>query len=142
MSPPPDLRWLQRFEHFRQALARLSAAQQLAAQRPLSELEQQGLIQAFEFTHELAWKTLKDFLVSRGSTKPLYGSKDATREAFAQGLLPRIEVWMDMITARNATSHTYSQKGADQIAAAILTEFVACFTALEAKLRTHENDPP
>jgi hypothetical protein len=59
----------------------------LAKQRRLSDLEQQGLIQAFEFTHELAWNTLKDFLESRGAG-PLYGSKDATREGFAKGLNP------------------------------------------------------
>ena len=85
MSQNPDIRWRQRFQSFRKALTQLKAAADLAKQRKLSELEQQGLIQAFEFTHELAWNTLKDFLESRGAAN-LYGSKDATREAFARGI--------------------------------------------------------
>ncbi len=86
MVSTPDIRWKQRFQSFGKAFGQLSAAASLAQQRKLSELEQQGLIQAFEFTHELAWNTLKDFLESRGATE-LYGSRDATREAFKQGLL-------------------------------------------------------
>ena len=58
----PDIRWIQRFDNFKRAFARLSDACALAEQRDLSDLERQGLIQAFEFTHELAWNTLKDFL--------------------------------------------------------------------------------
>ena len=61
-----DIRWRQRSSNYRRALARLGEAVELSGQRPLSDLECQGLIQAFEFTHELSWKTLKDFLASRG----------------------------------------------------------------------------
>src|SRR5256885_16748890 len=94
-----DIRWIQRFNHFNKALSQLSEAAALAKERPLSKLEQQGLIQAFEFTHELAWNTLKDFLESRGTTD-LYGSRDATREAFAKGLIDDGEAWMAMIQSR------------------------------------------
>jgi len=86
MTQNPDVRWRQRFQSFRKALTQLRAAGELAKQRRLSDLEQQGLIQAFEFTHELAWNTLKDFLESRGAAN-LYASKDATREAFSKGLI-------------------------------------------------------
>lgn len=81
-----DIRWIQRFTHFVKTLQQLREAVTLAQQRPLSKLEEQGMIQAFEFTHELAWKTLKDFLESRG-VQNLYGSKDSTREAFKAGLI-------------------------------------------------------
>src|SRR5256885_12394935 len=94
-----DIRWIQRFNHFNKALSQLSEAAALAKERPLSKLEQQGLIQAFEFTHELAWNTLKDFLESHGVMN-LYGSKDATREAFAKGLIAEGEVCMDMVQSR------------------------------------------
>ena len=57
-----DIRWQQRFQNYQKALAQLQNAVTLARERPLSLLEKQGLIQAFEYTHELAWKTLKDFL--------------------------------------------------------------------------------
>ena len=109
MPPTPDIRWRQRFQSFRKAFAQLFAAADLAKQRKLSELEQQGLIQAFEFTHELAWNTLKDFLESRGATN-LYGSKDATRETFARGLIGNGDEWMAMIQGRNRSSHTYIRK--------------------------------
>ena len=62
-----DVRWLQRLENYERALATLQRALTLAASHPLSELEQQGLIQAFEFTHELSWLLLKDFLVDQAS---------------------------------------------------------------------------
>jgi nucleotidyltransferase substrate binding protein (TIGR01987 family) len=120
-----DIRWRQRFDNFKRACARLSAAATLAKERKLSELEQQGLIQAFEFTHELAWNTLKDFLESRGATGKIYGSKDATREAFAAGLVAQGETWMKMIEHRNATTHTYDEKIAAEIVEAILQRYVA-----------------
>jgi len=101
-----DIRWIQRFQNFKRAFARLAEAAALAKQRELSELEEQGLIQAFEFTHELAWNVLKDYLEAQGFVD-LIGSKNATREAFKNGLLEDGKVWMDMIEARNLTSHTY-----------------------------------
>ena len=95
----------------------------MASQRELSDLEQQGLIKAFEFTHELAWNTIKDFLESRG-TLNLYGSRDATREGFAKGLIEDGETWMEMIQSRNRTSHTYNKDTANEIAEAILSHYV------------------
>ena len=73
-----DIRWIQRFNHFNRAFAQLKEAVELAQQRPLSKLEEQGLIQAFEFTHELAWNTLKDFLDNRGA-KSLWLKRRHTR---------------------------------------------------------------
>lgn len=96
MAKIPDVRWRQRCQSFRQAFRQWAAAAELAKQRKLSELEQQGLIRAFEFTHELAWNTLQDFLESRGATA-IYGSKEATREAFAKGLIANGDEWMAMI---------------------------------------------
>jgi nucleotidyltransferase substrate binding protein (TIGR01987 family) len=138
MTANPDIRWRQRFQSFGLAFAQLTSAADLAAQRKLTDLEQQGLIQAFEFTHELAWKTLKDFLEAHGVTTPLYGSKDATREAFAQSLITEGDEWMAMIAARNATSHTYNQRTADEIATAILTSFVPRFVQFQAKFHQLE----
>ncbi len=128
-----DVRWIQRFNHLNQALAQLRDAVTLAQQRPLSKLEEQGLIQAFEFTHELAWNTLKDFLEDRG-VQNLYGSRDATREAFKAGLIENGEGWMEMIKDRNLTSHTYDEKTAAQIVSAIRSAYYAEFEALVIKL--------
>jgi nucleotidyltransferase substrate binding protein (TIGR01987 family) len=129
-----DIRWKQRFGHFNQAFAQLQAAVELSRERPLSNLENQGLIQAFEFTHELAWNTLKDFLEDRGVSS-LYGSRDATREAFKRGLIENGEAWMNMIQSRNLTSHTYDETTAAEIVNAILNSYFMEFVALQRKLR-------
>ena len=128
-----DIRWVQRFDNFKRAFARLADAAAQAKERKLSELEEQGLIQAFEYTHELAWNTLKDFLEARGTVVKIYGSRDATREAFAADLIENGEAWMKMIEHRNESSHTYNQKIADAIAEAILTRYVAEFEGFQRR---------
>ena len=128
-----DIRWIQRFNHYDKAFAQLKEAVELAQQRQLSKLEEQGLIQAFEFTHELAWNTLKDFLESRG-VRGLYGSKDTTREAFKSGLIENGEVWMDMINSRNLTSHTYDEATAAKIVSAIIHKYFVEFEAFQTRL--------
>jgi nucleotidyltransferase substrate binding protein (TIGR01987 family) len=128
-----DVRWIQRLSNYSKALARLSAALKLAKERPLTDLEKQGLIQAFEFTHELAWKTLKDLLEHRGNTE-IYGSRDAARQAFQLGLIENGQIWMDMIKSRNETSHTYDEDTANQICSAITGYYFPEFTHLEQQL--------
>ena len=128
-----DVRWVQRFDNYTRALAQLRRAARLAGERSLSELEQQGLIQAFEFTHELAWNTLKDFLEENGVTE-LYGSVKATRAAFARGLIENGEVWMEMIKSRNLSVHAYDAATADRIAVDILSHYVLEFGRLEQRL--------
>jgi len=129
-----DIRWIQRFDNYQRALQTLSRAVALSAERPLSELEQQGLIQGFEFTHELAWNLLKDFLEAQGIAG-LIGSRDAIRTAFKNGLLADGETWMEMIKARNLSSHTYQQDLAQRIANDILTRFYPAFVALEQTMQ-------
>jgi nucleotidyltransferase substrate binding protein (TIGR01987 family) len=128
-----DIRWIQRFNHFNKAFSQLKEGVELAQQRPLSKLEEQGLIQAFEYTHELSWNTLKDFLESRGA-RDLYGSKDVTREAFKRGLIENGETWMDMIENRNLSAHTYNEALASQIISAILSVYFTEFESLKIKL--------
>ncbi len=128
-----DIRWIHRFNHFVKALSQLKEAVTLAQQRPLSKLEEQGLIQAFEYTHELAWNTLKDFLDGRGVLN-LYGSKDVTRTAFKAELIKNGQAWMDMIQSRNLTSHTYDEATAAQIVSAIRNAYFAEFVALRTIL--------
>lgn len=114
-----DIRWMQRFQNFTKAVHRL----QDYVQKPnLNELEEQGLIQAFEYTHELAWNTIKDFLEFHGN-KELYGSRDATREAFELGLIQDGDVWMSMIVSRKQTSHTYNEETAREIVNSIRNHY-------------------
>lgn len=121
-----DIRWIQRFSNYKKALVVLRDAVALHKQRELSRLEKQGLIQAFEFTHELAWKTIKDFLVSRG-TASIFGSKDATREAFKLELIEDGDVWMQMISSRNLSSHTYDETTANEIVKQIVEAYAPAF---------------
>ncbi len=117
-----DIRWKQRFNNFILAYREFDEAIELANSKELSKLENQGLIQSFEYTHELAWNVLKDYLVEQGLTN-LIGSKDATREAFKQGLIEDGEIWMDMIKSRNLTSHTYDKELANEIILKIVENY-------------------
>ena len=124
-----DIRWLQRFDNFQRALLVLERGVRLARERELSELEQQGLIQGFEFTHELAWNLLKDYLTHQGIAA-VVGSRDATRLGFQNGLISDGEIWMAMIRSRNQSSHTYNLEQAQAIARDVITRFYPAFSAL------------
>jgi len=134
-----DIRWIQRFSNYKKALGVLRDAVALHSQRELSRLEKQGLIQAFEFTHELAWKTIKDFLVSRG-TVSIFGSKDATREAFKLELIEDGDVWMQMISSRNLSSHTYDETTANEIVKQIVGAYAPAFENMLKRFSALEND--
>ena len=121
-----DIRWQQRLAHYSKALEQLGNAITTSRQRPLSELEKQGLIQAFEFTHELAWNVMKDYFAWQGNPG-ITGSRDAAREAFQKGLVEDGEGWMEMIKSRNQTAHTYQQKVADEIAGKIIEHYFPLF---------------
>lgn len=124
-----DIRWKHRLDNYHKALQTLTEAVHLSQQRPLSQLEKQGLIQGFEFTHELAWKMLKDYLENKGISG-LIGSKDATRMAFQNNLITDGQAWMDMIKSRNLTSHTYNQDIAETIEHDTLKRFYPAFLEL------------
>jgi nucleotidyltransferase substrate binding protein (TIGR01987 family) len=127
-----DIRWVQRFNSFSKAFLQLENAVSLSKERPLSKLEEQGVIQAFEYTHELAWKTIKDFLEGKGNNL-IYGSKDATRAAFKLGLIENGDVWMDMVKSRNQTSHTYNEENAVEIVTDIINNYFKTFIQLHQK---------
>jgi nucleotidyltransferase substrate binding protein (TIGR01987 family) len=124
-----DVRWKQRLANYKKAFGRLDDAVLLSRQRDLSDLERQGLIQAFEFTHELAWNLMKDWFDYQGNFQ-ISGSRDATREAFRMGLIQDGEAWMEMIGSRNQSSHTYNLETAAEIARAIDARYWAAFRDL------------
>ena len=138
-----DVRWKQRFDNYQKAFRTLVAAVTLARSRVLSDLEAQGMIHGFEFTHELAWCVLKDYLENKGFTE-IIGSRDATRLAFKNGLIEDGEVWMDMIKARNQTSHTYNESIADQITSDIVGRFYPAFEKMAKRFSgfSEEEDLP
>lgn len=103
-----DIRWKQRFTNYEKALRQLSEAVENFGSDPL-DIIKEGIIQRFEFTHELAWKVMKDYLEYEGFQN-INGSRSATREAFNRDLIKEGEVWMDMIESRYKTVHTYERE--------------------------------
>lgn len=131
MNKPEDIRWKQRFTNFSKALMQLERF--IEKGDALNELEEQGLIQAFEYNYELAWNLLKDYYEYQGITN-IQGSRDAFRIAFQNGLIQDGEEWMQMIQSRARTSHTYNQETADEIALAIRMEYYPQFKQLHESM--------
>lgn len=130
-----DIRWEQRLSNYRKALTKLSQSvayiqkmNQLNAELDvvLDEMIKEGLIQRFEYTHELAWNLIKDYAVFQGNST-IGGSRDATREAFQLQIIEDGKIWMDMIGSRNKTSHTYNEDTAEEIYTKILREYYPVF---------------
>lgn len=134
-----DIRWQQRFTNFKKALIQLQDAVALHEQRALTQLEKQGVIQAFEFTHELAWNVLKDYLHDQGNQN-IKGSKDATREAFKVELIVNGEQWMAMIQSRNISSYTYHERTAEQLVSVIINDYFPLFVALKNEMEKYIHD--
>jgi|AntAceMinimDraft_1070359.scaffolds.fasta_scaffold56022_2 nucleotidyltransferase substrate binding protein (TIGR01987 family) len=104
-----ELRWVQRFSNFRKPLSQLTNAVSLYDDSAPNIIKE-GVLQRFEFTHELAWKVMKDYLVHEGHQN-ITGSRSASRQAFAVGLIEGDgQVWMNMIESRNRTVHTYEER--------------------------------
>ncbi|MDP2570789.1 nucleotidyltransferase substrate binding protein [Vibrio penaeicida] len=125
-----DIRWIQRLQNWNRALTQLNKFMQRDS---LNELEEQGLIQSFEYNHELAWKTQKDYLEDQGYDE-LYGSKNVARKAFEVGLINSGDVWLNMIKSRNLSSHTYNQDVTQEIINAITDDYFEHFCDLNQKL--------
>ncbi len=107
-----DLRWQQRFQNYKKALSQLlSALAEYDEHAPA--IIKDGVLQRFEFTHELAWKVLKDYLEYEGH-QGITGSRSASRLAFSLGLVEDGQVWMDMLESRNRTVHTYDERVLEQ----------------------------
>ena len=131
-----EYRWLQRLQNFSKAWTLLKEAIELSHLRELSELEDQGLIQRFEFSHELAWNVLKDYFEYQGTTT-ITGSRDAIREAFQVGIITDGEGWMDMIKSRNQSTHTYNEEIANEVKHRIIYQYYALFDDFDKKMKQH-----
>lgn len=128
-----DIRWIQRFHNYERALSQFNAAIALFKERPLSNLERQGMIQAFEFTHELAWKTLQDYLRYQGIVD-VVGSRDVFRKALEVGLIHEGEKWFESIQSRNLTSHVYDQDVVNDLIQVIVGEYDKLLNSLHHTL--------
>jgi nucleotidyltransferase substrate binding protein (TIGR01987 family) len=127
-----DLRWRQRLESLGRALGQLEAALAALDADPANEVIGMAVIKAYEFSFELGWKTLKDLLAYEGIDAPL--PRQVIREAFAAGLLPDGQVWIDMLEQRNLMAHTYDVTRAQRALALIRGTFAPALRALAQEL--------
>jgi len=102
-----DIRWRQRFQNLEKAYHQLKAG---VDQKSFTDLEKEGIVQRFEYTFELVWKTLKDYLESQDVIAEF--PRDIFKQAFHYNLIDDGEIWMDMLEKRNLLSHTYNEKNA------------------------------
>ena len=140
MTDNQDVRWLQRFGNYGKALRQLGHAVALRRQRPLSDLERQGLIQSFEYTYELGWNTLKDYLEYQGIAD-IVGARDTIRQAFRRELIGDGERWMAMLADRNLTAHTYHEETATEIEQKVCDHYYDVLLALQEKMAALEARP-
>ena len=129
-----DVRWKQRFANYNKALNQLSEGITNNGVNPASIIKE-GIIQRFKFTHELAWKVMKDYLEYKGYQN-VSGSRTATREAFNKGLLTRGQVWMDMIESRNNTVHTYNENILEDEFKNIVNNYFQVFIEFQTKMNS------
>ena len=125
MDNTQDIRWKQRYAHFQKAFRLLE--QTVAIAHP-SDAERAGLIQFFEMTFELAWKMLKDYLESEGFT--VISPRATLKQAFQAGLLDDGHVWLEALTDRNLTVHTYEESIALAVEQSIRTRYYPALLAL------------
>ncbi len=114
-----DIHWQQRFISYNKVFHQL---EKFIADENLNEMETQGLIKSFEYTYELAWKTLQDLLKDKGY-KDVTGPKPVIKQSFQDGYIADGEAWMRMHESRNLTSHTYDEETAGEIVEKIRSEY-------------------
>lgn len=126
----------EKFEKFKSAVARLSEAVADYEKNPLDSIRD-GVIQRFEFCTELAWKCTREYLEDEGFTE-LDSPKSVMRRAYAGGLIENDSDWIELLTARNKTSHIYDEATAEEIFGAVCRKYAAMFAALIEKLENNQ----
>ncbi len=114
-----EIRWKQRFENFEKAFLQLKEA--IDRYEHLDDLSKEGLIKRFEYTFELAWKTLKDYLESNGVVAKF--PREVLKQAFQAEIIDQGESWIDMLEKRNLLAHTYDEKNFKLALETILTSY-------------------
>ena len=136
----PTPRWLYRFDNYRRAFTLLREA--IEQDRPLNQLEKEGVIQRFEYTVELAWKCLKDYLESENVVLEQITPRAVIRPAFEAGIIKQGEAWQNALDARNRMSHTYDFNTFERVIADIRTSYLAAFEELYLFLLEKRIDTP
>jgi nucleotidyltransferase substrate binding protein (TIGR01987 family) len=132
-----DIRWEQRFANFKKALAKLTEVAGTGNIDDLSDLEKEGMIQRFEYTFELAWKTLQDLLEHKGY-QDIAGPNPVLEQSLKDGYITNEKQWRNMKKSRELTSHTYNSGTADDIAQHIASEYYTLLKSLEQRLEAEQ----
>lgn len=125
-----DIRWKQRFQNFERAYKLLYSALEGKSIGDFSDLEQEGIIQRFEYTYELAWKTMKDFLQEEGVIIDPLTPRTVIKEAFIANLIDDGQVWTDMMLHRNLLSHTYDDQTFNEVLKAVNSKYLPAISKL------------
>ncbi|MFN3819823.1 nucleotidyltransferase substrate binding protein [Blastomonas sp.] len=133
-TPADRPRWEYRFDNFHRAYLLLREAIEFSRERGLSQLEQEGTVQRFEYCWELAWKTIKDYLEFQGVVLDTVTPRAVLKAAFAANLIEDGEVWMTALNARNKMSHTYNLKMFEQVVKAIEARYLGLMGQLDETL--------
>ena len=134
MKDNVDIRWKKQFENYQKAFGQLKSAIEDNGVNPI-DIIKEGILQRFEFTHELAWKVMKDYFEFEG-IQNITVSRSATREAFNIGLIQKGQIWMDMIESRNKTVHTYNQDVLFVEFKKVIDDYFVLFEAFEEKMKS------
>ena len=129
-----DIRWKHRFQNFENAYFQFKNSVDEFGDSKES-LIKEGIIQRLEFTHELAWKVMKDFLSYEG-IQDIIGSRSATREAFNKELISNGDEWMNMLETRNLTVHIYQDSILDIEFDNIKIKYYPLFEEFYNKMKT------
>ncbi|GAE94797.1 nucleotidyltransferase [Gracilibacillus boraciitolerans JCM 21714] len=129
MDEMKDIRWKQRFENFEKSFKLL---EKYSKETISTELERAGIIQFFETTFELAWKVLKDYLEAEGY--PAKSPRESIKQAFQIDIIEDGHLWMEALSKRNLTTHTYDQELAEQLVIEIQNKFLPLLIKLYDKL--------
>jgi nucleotidyltransferase substrate binding protein (TIGR01987 family) len=132
-----DIRWQQRFQNFTHALTLLRSAMESKPLAQMSDLEQEGLIQRFEYTYELAWKVIKDYLEYRGVMMQEVTPRNVIKEAFAAKIVADGQMWIDIMLLRNRLSHTYDSKVFKEALNLLQEKYLGAFVGLHSLLNDH-----
>lgn len=135
MRPNPDILWKQRFQNFDRAFVLLRDALENGPDS-LNQLEKEGVIQRFEFSFELAWKTVKDYMEHDGFVFATITPRQVIKDAFAAKILKDGQSWIDMLDHRNLLSHTYNLSKFEEAVKAVHDRYLDAFDQLHEFLQT------
>lgn len=124
-----EIRWQQRFENFKNSINNLDETINCIKSEGINKIYTMALIQAFEISFELSWKTIKDYLEYNGIS--VNTPREAIKEAFSMNIISDGQSWIDMMEARNKTSHTYKEFLAAEVAQGILITYAQLFYQLK-----------